>query len=369
MDKLSPEEQQKQASLEALLARVRPGARLVSWRELGPDDSGGGGTAKGFGYGRPVRMEILDSAGRQERLVLHTAKPDQFGHDRPSDRARDMLLARETFGLIPGHVGALEVGAITERGLLSLEGARDYYLLTTYAEGEVYAEDLRKVARERVCSAEDRRRARALGVYLAELHRPVEAPEAAYLRSVRTLVGSSEGIFGIIDGYPEGTPMAPPSRLQAIEARCQGYRWRLRGRAARRRRVHGDFHPFNVVFSGGGALALLDASRGCVGDPADDVTCLAVNYLFFALETPGSWGAGFEPLLTEFFEQYLDRTGDTGLAEVAPPFLAWRALVISNPLFFPSMAPATRDHLLTAAERALDEGRWGLDEARRWFPR
>lgn len=359
---MSNDLQEKHTILKDLLARTLPGARLVSWKEMGPDASEGGGTTKGFGYGRPVRMEIVDAGGRAQRLVLHTASPDQFGHDRPSDRARDMLLAHETFGLIDRHVRALEVGAITEQGLLPLNSARDYYLLTTYAEGDVYAEDLRRVARDGVCSEEDLRRARALAEYLAALHRSVDAPPTAYLRSIRTLVGSSEGIFGIVDGYPEDTPGASWERLQAIEARCHAYRWALKRKASRRRRTHGDFHPFNIVFSPGGELALLDASRGCVGDPADDVACLAINYVFFALESPDAWRRGFRPLLHAFLGRYLEASGDEDLLSVAPPYLAWRALVISNPLFFPAMALVTRDRLLTVAERALAGQRWALEQ-------
>lgn len=356
------QEQEKQAILESLLVRVCPGARLLSWREMGPDASKGGGTTKGFGYGRPIRMEIIGTSGHVQKLVLHTASPDQFGHDRPSDRARDMLLARETFGLIKRHVQALEVGAITEYGLIPLNDARDYYLLTTYAEGDVYAEDLRRVAQEKVCSEEDLRRAYRLADYLVALHHAVDTPPTAYLRSVRTLVGSSEGIFGIVDGYPENTPGAPWERLRKIEAQCQEYRWRLKTAGTRRRRTHGDFHPFNIVFSSTGDLALLDASRGCVGDPADDVTCLAINYIFFALESKNSWIQGFRPLFCAFLNRYLEKTEDRTLFEMAPPFLAWRALVISNPLFFPSMALETRDRLLSLAERALMEQQWTLEQ-------
>lgn len=38
---------------------------------------------------------------------------------------------------------------------------------------------------------------------------------------------------------------------------------------------------------------------------------------------------------------------------VARHQVAWRALVIGNPIFYPRLAPATRDRLLGLAERAL----------------
>jgi adenylylsulfate kinase-like enzyme len=64
-------------------------------------------------------------------------------------------------------------------------------------------------------------------------------------------------LHGIVDGYPH----------------------------ARLARMHGDFHPFNIVFDGA-QPTMLDASRGVCGDPADDLTALAVNFLLFALSEP-----------------------------------------------------------------------------------
>ena len=137
---------------------------------------------------------------------------------------------------------------------------------------------------------------------------------------MRDLVGHGEGIFGVMDGYPEAVPDAPPVRLQAIERRCVAYRWTLRAREGRLARIHGDFHPFNLVFSHEGETLALDASRGCEGDAADDVVCLAINYLFFALEAEGSWSEGFCPLWRAFWAHYLVRTrdDDDDLLLVAP---------------------------------------------------
>jgi hypothetical protein len=40
--------------------------------------------------------------------------------------------------------------------------------------------------------------------------------------------------------------------------------------------------------------------------------------------------------------------------ETAPPFLAWRALVLASPRFYPHLSAPARDVLLSFAERALD---------------
>jgi hypothetical protein len=158
---------------------------------------------------------------------------------------------------------------------------------------------------------------------------------AAYTRSVRDVLGSGEGIFGMIDGYPEGVPEASRDRLQGIERRCLEWRWRLRGQEHRLSRIHGDYHPFNIVFDDRSALTLLDSSRGSCGDPADDVTCLAINYVFFAIEKPALWRTAFRELWTRFWRTYLAGSGDRELLGVAAPFLAWRGLVVCNPVWYP----------------------------------
>jgi aminoglycoside phosphotransferase (APT) family kinase protein len=157
----------------------------------------------------------------------------------------------------------------------------------------------------------------------------------------------------MVDGYPPDTPGAPPARLHAIERACVDWRWRLREHADRLATIHGDFHPFNVVFGDGESFRLLDASRGCAGDPADDVTAMAINYVFFALDHAGAWEGGLRLLWRRFFARYLERSGDQALVDVLAPYLAWRGLVVASPAFYPSLPAASRDRLLGFVERAL----------------
>jgi aminoglycoside phosphotransferase (APT) family kinase protein len=263
-------------------------------------------------------------------------------------------------------VPAVDVGAICGDGALrTLADCGEIYVITGFAEGTEYAADLRRAARARRLDDGDRERAAELARYLVGLHRmDVEPRPERYTRSVRDLVGDGEGIYGIVDGYPDQVPAAPPERLRAIEEQCATWRWRLRGRERRLARIHGDFHPFNLLHGPDGRLALLDASRGSTGDPADDVTCLAVNFVFFALDHPGSWPALGE-LSRAFWRTYLEESGDRELLEVAPPYWAWRSLVLANPLWYPALAPESRDTLLSLAEEALAAGRLDPERAER----
>jgi hypothetical protein len=355
------------AHLRDHLTRLYPGARVLSIELLGPDAGSGAGpdtgpytgatagaTTKAAGYGLPVRIAISDGGVRRE-LVWRVASANAFGHDRRSDRAAAMVQAFDDFGRIPAHVRALDLGVIGANGeLISTRDATEHYLITTYAPGTIYAHDLRRIAAERIATPHDVERVDALARYLAALHTPVAPPGTRYRRAIRDLVGSGEGIFGIIDGYPADVPGAPSSRLREIEARCVAWRWRLRDHDARLTRTHGDFHPFNIVFDGD-TPTLLDASRGGCGDPADDVTALAVNFVLFALDAPAAWKHGLGVLWRHLWHRYLAERPDRELMEVAPPFFAWRALVVANPAFYPRMTAPARDKLLGFATELLDE--------------
>jgi hypothetical protein len=342
------------------LARLYPGATIVAIEPLGPDASatagrkdGGGSTTKAAGYGLPVRIELRDGDTARQ-LVWRVASANEFGHDRRADRAAVMVQAYEDFARIPRHVQAVDLGVIRGGELVSTRDATEPYLITTYAPGTIYAHDLRRIAAERIATPRDVARVDALARYLAALHTPIAPPGTRYRRAIRDLVGSGEGIYGIIDGYPPDVPGAPASRLSAIEARCAAWRWRLRDRDDRLTRTHGDFHPFNIVFDGD-TPALLDASRGGCGDPADDVTALAINFVLFALDAPAAWRDGLGVLWHHLWSRYLAERPDDALLAVAPPFFAWRALVVANPVFYPRMTGAARDKLLGFAEDVLDE--------------
>ena len=349
--------------LAALAASLFPGGRLVGFEPLRPD-AAGADEEKALGYGEPVRVTVRDAAGAVRTLVFRTEAANEFGHDRRSDRMDEALAAWELFNRIPDHVRALDVGAVADGALVSLRDAGEPYLVTEWIEGTLYADDLRRAAREGSLRPLDLARAEALAGWLVRLHAERRDDPAGWRRAVRDLVGHGEGIFGIVDAYPADTAAAPPARLRALEERCLAWRWRLRGLSRRLARTHGDFHPFNVLFRPGGdglGLALLDAARGGQGDPADDLTALSVNYVFFAAEHRAAWAPALRPLWRRFWETYLAGAADPEVLETAPPFLAWRALVVASPRFYPGLGAPARDLLLTLAERSLDAGRLDLD--------
>ena len=353
------------AALAAAVGRLLPGAALLAVEPLGAEPAHAV-ARKGTGYGRPLKLLVELPGGERRARVFRTAAPDEVGHDRRADRLAELALAFDPFDLVPDHVLALDVGAIAPGVLTSLRDAGEPYLLTDFAEGRLYADDLRQLVRDDP-TALDLERARALARWLARLHAGRLRDPVAWRRAVRDLVGAGEGVFGLVDAYPTGVPGVAPGALQALERGALEWRWRLRDRTERLCRIHGDFHPFNLLFGEGTRLTVLDASRGAAGDPADDVTALAVNYLFFALQAPGRWRRAFAPCWVAFWETYLSHAGEAVL-EAAPPFLGWRSLVLACPRFYPDLPGDQREALLAWAGRGVARDRFDPALAEELFP-
>lgn len=352
--------------LERLVASALDGAEIVKVTALKSDSVDSGVTAKDAGYGAPLRIDVRYH-GQPKSVVLHSATRNQFGHEHRADRAEEMLIAADTFGLVPRHTQVLDVGAYRGDDFVSLRGTGEFYLLTEYAEGRPYAQDLRKIAETGVVQDEDLRRVDTLVRYLVDTH-SIKLPDASlYTRAIRDLVGSGEGIFGIIDGYPAHADGAPQEQLDAIESLCVSWRPRLKHRYSRLVRTHGDFHPFNVLFDDRSQLHLLDASRGSAGDAADDVSAMAVNFLFFALDKPATWRTAFQPLWRRFWAEYLEQSRDKGLLEVIAPFLAWRCLVLANPVWYPHLPASARANLLAFVTRSLRAATFDPESANKVF--
>jgi hypothetical protein len=322
---------------------------------------------KAFGYGVPLLIEF-HYQNRTERLVLHTMSPDSYGHERLADRAGNLLLDYATFNQLPDHVRAHDVGAFTGDGrLLSLGDTGEFFLLTDYISGHPYARDLQRIAETGRLAAEDEDAVLALADYLAGIHGRKNPDQMLYRRCVRDLIGHGEGIMGILDNYPNSFEPAPHQRLQAMEQQCISWRWRIRDSGHRLSQVHGDFHPWNVLVQADGKFRMLDRSRGEWGEPANDVSSMAINYLFFSLRLSGKMEAPFGQLYHLFWDRYRQQTEDEEMLSVIQPFFAWRALVLAHPVWYPNLSAQVREALLRFAENVLAADRFDPQSVERFL--
>ncbi|MFQ5794082.1 MAG: phosphotransferase family protein [Candidatus Bipolaricaulia bacterium] len=331
-----------------------PSAKVIRMHEIGGalSVSSGERKLKGFGYGKPYLIDFVVE-GEERSVVLSSMKPDIFGHNHVSDRAKVLLWQHLAFNKLPKHVRSLDVGCFTDDGELKSTGtAEEYFIIMEKAEGQEYFHDLERIMRDGITGL-DEERVIALSSYLAEIHSVRKDAPALYIRRVRELLGHGECIMGLTDSYPEDLDFISWNQLQQIETECVAWRWKLKSRTDRLCQVHGDYHPWNVLFREGTDFSVLDRSRGEWGEAADDLTAMTINYLFFSLQRYGRLEDGFKRLYELFFTDYLRRTGDEEILEVIQPFYVFRGLVVASPIWYPHLEPEVRIKLFNFINNLL----------------
>jgi hypothetical protein len=332
---------------------------IVSLKVLGGPEAK---DIKVYGYGTPVQIDF-EVDGQARCAVLHTISPGPFGHEHMADRAQMLLWDHSAFNNLPRHVRSIDVGAFQQDGsAISLGGTQEFFELTEYGNGRGYFEDVIRMRDDFILTELDVARANALCDYLVKIHSVQKDSPDLYVRRIRDLIGHSECIMGLIDTYPPHHELVDPRLLKQVEQSCVDWRWRLKDRVHRLRQVHGDFHPWNILFHDGTDFVLLDRSRGEWGDPADDVTCLTMNYLFFSLQRSGRLDGNLETLFRRFWERYLTKSGDSEMLQVVAPFFAFRGLVMAHPMWYPNLSKDVRHKLLNFIQAVLQENLFNPDE-------
>ncbi|MBP1748220.1 MAG: hypothetical protein H6Q52_759 [Deltaproteobacteria bacterium] len=308
---------------------------------------------KKFGYGRPF-LVICVIGGKRKHFVFHRIRPNAFGREREDDRAAAVWLDYQSFNNLPRHVPAIDMVALEDSGeMRSLGHARELVLVTAFRQGVPYVSDLMRIRDQEELTDLDRRRAEKLASYLSQIHQLRLNEPMLWKRRLRDLIGHGEGIMGLTDSYKTDKTNLNDKDLRSIEEAANVWRWRLKDVSGRLCQVHGDFHPFNIVFEKEDMFWVLDRSRGPWGDSADDVSCMAVNYLFFSLQRYGRLEGPFKELHDLFWKSYLSFRPDDGLPYAVQPWFAWRCLVLASPLWYPDISDDVRNRLFQFIHRVL----------------
>jgi hypothetical protein len=315
-------------------------------------------------------IEMKTSAGNQS-YVIKALIPEGLGHDYPSDRASVFLLDLDEYGNLPKHVKAVDVlSEMSDGSVKSVGGGKEYYLLMEKAEGEDYFSDLAEFSKKDHLDENDINKIRAMTSYLAEIHAIKKDSKTLYWRKLRDTVGHGECLMGVFDTYPDGT-MTYEEMAEIIKKSVDWYA-RLKTGHERLSQIHGDFHPGNIWFtpplppfgkggSGGIDFILLDRSRGPWGEPADDITALAINYIFFSVENFGDVRGAYLEGLQLLFDEYITASGDTKITKVVAPFFAFRGSVVANPIFYPGLTSDQRKLIFNFVHNVLDDDRFRID--------
>ena len=328
-------------------------------------------------HGSGFLVEVKKKKGTQS-YVVKTLAPEGFGHEYPSDRAGIFLLDLDEFNNLPRHVKALDVLAELKDGSIkSIGGGKEYYLLMEKAEGRHYFNDLVSFADKERLDDIAIKKIKAMASYLAKIHSIKKDSKTLYWRKLRDTVGHGECLMGVFDTYPEG--VVSSAEMTDIIKKSVDWIYKLKPKYKRLSRIHGDFHPGNIWFRTENSkfkiqnsklrtinseldFILLDRSRGPWGEPADDVTALAINYIFFSIKNFEAVKGPYLEALKIFFDEYVRLSGDDEIYEALAPFFAFRGAVVANPVFYPEVTARQRKMIFKFIHSALDSRKFNLQK-------
>ena len=315
------------------------------------------------GSGFLIEMQTPEG---EKSYVVKTLLAEGFGHDYPSDRAAVFLLDFDEYRNLPRHVKAVDVLAEMEDGSVkAVGGGIEYYLLMEKVEGRDYFYDLNSFASQERLGNQDVEKIQAMASYLAEIHGAKKDSKTLYWRKLRDTVGHGECLMGVFDIYPDEA--VPYEVMTNIIKKSVDWIYRLKPRYKRLSQIHGDFHPGNIWFQDENHFVLLDRSRGPWGEPADDVTALAINYIFFSLKHHGEVRGAYREGLELFFREYVTASGDKEITDVVAPFFAFRAAVVANPVFYPELSADARQKIFRFAESVLSRDTFSVDRVNEYL--
>ncbi|MDX2508857.1 MAG: hypothetical protein QNK28_04820 [Desulfobacterales bacterium] len=296
-------------------------------------------------------------------LIMKALFPSRFGHDYYFDRAQVLLLAQANYNEMPKHVKATDVVGESPDRLISMKDAKEFYIFMEEAKGESYFKDLNAILKRGYLDELDIERTKMLAHFLADIHALKYSGQEAkilYRRRIRDLIGHGECVMGIIDSYGHVEFTTDQELIEYVE-KCLPWWGRIRDKSERLCSVHGDYHPGNIRLQADD-FVLLDRSRGSWGEAADDVSCLSVNYIHYAVKDCGTFDGPFAELFRLFLEAYLEKTNDADFFEVAQPFFAFRVLVLANQKFYPDDTTETKRKLLNFGLSVLETERFDTEK-------
>lgn len=182
--------------------------------------------------------------------------------------------------------------------------------------------DLRSADRARKL---DRTRAHNLAVALQTIHAEPGHPNC-YCRGLTRALTGIDGIPRVAEWVGDCHPILRPDRLERMEIAIVHWRWLLREKRHRTRRIHGSLRPENIFFRG--EECTIVEPPALHGEPAQDVAAITLRYATGALVHRNKFAGALRELWDEFWSSYLSESGDLEILEVIPPFYAREVLEV-----------------------------------------
>lgn len=264
---------------------------------------------------------------------------------------------------IPDHIDSFDVSGYTkDNKLVSLGDVNEFFQIVEVAHGTAHSADFQRIKDSGKLAGDDLEKTRILSDYLVKLHGEKFKGSPEETRSIRRrhsrdALGHGEMMIGVVDTYPDDFKFISKRELTEFICSAAKFREEIKDVPFVPCRMHGDFHPANIMFNGN-KLTVLDCSRELYGDPADDLTTLAINYIWFAVMQSGSFSGPFAEMFDVFWNSYMKKTKDELIQRTAGIYFAFRGVVVAHPVFYSAQTDEVRRTMIRFVSNVLSDGRF-----------
>ncbi|NUL18894.1 hypothetical protein HUN27_18765 [Agrobacterium tumefaciens] len=288
--------------------------------------------AKRFGVTQTVIIHV-EIEGCAKKYFLKSPFEHLYSEEMPWDSAKEVYWRTNGYHSCPAHVPLLAAGYVNAKGLVETRGTLGDKLVMIEPEIEglpfrFFFDSSRPYSEQEGLS-----HATLISEYFRTLH--IEEPDlnapAKYYRSLRDAFWNptirllhANSLFW----------SAFPNRTAFITEKLLEWQTRLAQNPQRLRRVHLDFHPWNIILNDTGVNVIGRRIPG-YGDPADDIACIMANDYVFSLSSHGTLAHGFRRCFCELLRYYtVEAFPNDPKGELLTPFFAKRLILFLSPTHY-----------------------------------
>lgn len=326
---------------------LRRSVRVIDVEQMGRQG------AKHHGMTDSLKILFESPDHKAEAIFLKIPNETVYGETLRADAAHEVCWRLDGYSAIARHARCVCAVRIESDGSLEPEhlAGPAWGIVEEEISGQPYHERLQQMSAD-PDPEQATREARLICNHMVSLHGRIDG-EASVLYSRAIRDNLMNAVFRLIDGAPSLWNSFPELR-ERVEHGFLNWRLALSTRHGRLRRIHSDYHPWNV-FLLNDRVNVIGARAPGFGDPADDLACFLVNYVWFSMRRSGALTEPYLAAFIAFRDRYFELTQDQEAAAVFAPFAAKRLLVFLNPVYYPDTTPAEVHSLLSLLVSTLED--------------
>ncbi|MFS8131021.1 MAG: phosphotransferase [Candidatus Dojkabacteria bacterium] len=308
---------------------------------------------------------VFINKGVETKIVCRQLRGIGLSRDYLADNVGYLLLQHQISQIHPTHINSIDVVCYGEEvRTVSIDGIENVFQVMEFAEGKSYIEFISKISKEETLSKQQKEIIENISSYMARIHeiKPMQLSDEIfkhyYWRHSQDYIGS-EVFMDIMDVWDNDKLLDAQGKTEMMTNLFR-IRESLRSEYKRCSMIHSDLHPDNIRVQEDLTIRPLDSARAMWGEPADDLTSMLANFIYFGLKNDGSLKGSYLEAYNLMLNKYIELTQDKDISKHAQLYLPVRLLILAHPDFFSSDTLELKNMLINFAKKILNDSHFDL---------